>query len=101
MFSVYCMQCGSVLLLGPGNIVAVQNTSNGIVVQFQCHAGHQGVWSVGATSDRPAALRQRAHAPLRTTSPDGPVGSERLDVSASSTIRPRRLHLTHRGAFRR
>jgi RNase P subunit RPR2 len=91
MFSVYCKQCGSVLLLGPANIVAVQNTSNGIVVPFQCHAGHHGVWSVGATSDRPAPLRQRAHAPLRTTSPD----------LSASTIHPRRLHLTHRGALHR
>jgi hypothetical protein len=92
MFSVYCKQCGSVLLLGPANIVAVQNTSNGIVVRFQCHAGHQGVWSVGSTSDRPAPVRQRAHAPLRTTSP-----------TAAGSTRPRRFHrtLTHPRALDR
>lgn len=92
MFSVYCKQCSSVLLLGPANIVAVQNTSNGIVVRFQCHAGHQGVWSVGSTSDRPAPVRQRAHAPLHITS---------STASANPTTRPRRLHLTHRHALDR
>ena len=92
MFSVYCKQCGSALLLGPANIVAVQNTSNGIVVRFQCHRGHQGVWSVGSTSDRPAPVRQRAHAPLHITSPT---------ASANTTTRPRRLHLTHRRALDR
>jgi hypothetical protein len=91
---VYCKQCGSVLLLGPANIVAVQNTSDGIVVRFRCHAGHSGVWSVGATSDRPAAARRRAHAPLAAIASAAP---------ADATARPRRLHrtLTHRRAFHR
>jgi hypothetical protein len=53
MFSVYCEQCGSVLLLGPANIVAVQNSSEGILVHFRCHAGHRGVWLAGARSGRP------------------------------------------------
>jgi hypothetical protein len=92
MFSVYCKQCGSVLLLGPANIVAVQNTSNGIVVHFECHLGHRGVWSVGSNSHRPALIRQRAHAPLNTTSPT---------ASAHSSTRPRRVHLTHRHALDR
>src|SRR6266568_4399424 len=42
MFSAYCKQCGSVLLLGPANIVAIQNSSEGIVVHFQCHAAVPG-----------------------------------------------------------
>jgi hypothetical protein len=85
MFSVYCKQCGSVLLLGPANIVAVQNTSDGIVVHFHCHAGHSGVWSVGANSDSRASARRRAHAPLTTTASAAP---------ASTSARPRRLHRT-------
>src|SRR6266704_1487523 len=70
MFSVYCKQCGSVLLLGPANIVAVQNSSEGIVVHFQCHAGHRGVWLASARSDRPALHpRSGEHAPHRVTIP--------------------------------
>ena len=94
MFSVYCEQCGSVLLLGPANIVAVQNTSDGIVVRFRCYAGHSGVWSVGANSTSPALARRRAHAPLAATASAAPGGA---------TARPRRLHrpLTHRRAFHR
>jgi hypothetical protein len=96
MFSVYCKQCGSVLLLGPANIVAVQNTSNGIVVHFRCHAGHQGVWSVGAASDHPAPVRQRAHAPLHATSPSASAGATTRPSGS-----PRRFHLTHRPALDR
>jgi hypothetical protein len=54
MFSVHCEQCGSVLLLGPANIIGVQNTSEGIAVHFRCHAGHRGVWLPSGRSDRPA-----------------------------------------------
>src|SRR6266536_2583646 len=68
MFSAYCKQCGSVLLLGPANIVAIQNSSEGIVVHFQCHAGHRGVWLASARSDRPALHpRSEEHAPHRVT----------------------------------
>lgn len=68
MFSVYCEQCGSVLLLGPANIVSVQNTSQGIVVHFTCHAGHRGVWLASAYSDHPVLpSRAREHAPLFAT----------------------------------
>src|SRR6266542_6166302 len=71
MFSAYCKQCGSVLLLGPANIVAIQNSSEGIVVHFQCHAGHRGVWLASAGSDRPALPSTGGeHAPyLVTASP--------------------------------
>ncbi len=94
MFSVYCKQCGSVLLLGPANIVAVQNTSEGIVVRFHCYAGHSGVWSVGANSNSPAPARRRSHAPLAATASAAPAGA---------TARPRRLHRTlpRRRAFHR
>jgi hypothetical protein len=96
MFSVYCKQCGSVLLLGPANIVAVQNTSEGIVVHFHCHAGHSGVWSVSAASGRPAAARQRAHPPLFAT-------ASATSGVTTTTTRPRRLHRTliHRRALDR
>lgn len=69
MFSVYCKQCGSLLLLGPANIVAVQNSSEGIAVHYRCHAGHRGIWlpgarRAGASPDHPV-LRSTAgaHAP--------------------------------------
>jgi hypothetical protein len=44
MFSAYCKQCGTVILLGLTNIRSIHNTSNGFVVYFCCHAGHSGVW---------------------------------------------------------
>jgi hypothetical protein len=72
MFSVYCKQCGSVLLLGPANIVAVQNISDGIVVHFQCHSGHRGVWlagarMTGASSDQALLSTGGEHAPHLVT----------------------------------
>jgi hypothetical protein len=44
MFSVYCKHCGATLLLGPANILAVENTPDGIVVRFRCYRGHEGLW---------------------------------------------------------
>ena len=68
MFSVYCTHCGSALLLGPANIVTVQNTSEGIVVHFKCYAGHRGVWLAGARFNSPAlASSGREHAPQLAT----------------------------------
>ncbi len=96
MFSVYCEQCGSVLLLGPANILAVQNSSEGIVVHFRCHAGHRGVWLASARSDRPV-LRSKGgeHAPHLVTA-SATVGRSaglRRDPSqgrGSSSTRPGR-----------
>jgi hypothetical protein len=47
MFSAYCKHCGTVVLLGLGNVRSIHNTSAGIVLYFRCHAGHSGVWLTG------------------------------------------------------
>src|SRR6266498_2186276 len=107
MFSAYCKQCGSVLLLGPANIVAIQNSSEGIVVHFQCHAGHRGVWLASARSDRPALHpRSEEHAPHRVTisaTSGRPAGRSRRpsDRRPSPSARPLRLHVAATDGIRR
>src|SRR6266540_402319 len=58
MFAAYCQLCDAVVLLGSGNVHAVANTADGIVVRFTCHAGHAGTKLTG----RSAAAAARAGA---------------------------------------
>src|SRR6266702_2977748 len=82
----------------PANIVAIQNSSEGIVVHFQCHAGHRGVWLASARSDRPALHpRSEEHAPHRVTisaTSGRPAGRSRRpsDRRPSPSARPARAH---------
>jgi hypothetical protein len=61
MFSVYCKHCGATLLLGPANILAVQNTSAGIVVRFRCYHGHEGLWRNADDQSRRPLVRTGGH----------------------------------------
>lgn len=88
MFSVYCKHCGSVLLLGPANIVAVQNTSDGIVVHFQCHAGHQGVWLASTDPDSPAPRSGRREQPVHAAIAPSAGGRTGALPLRSSDARP-------------
>ncbi len=57
MFSAYCKQCGTVVLLGPADVSSIHNTSSGIVLYFRCSAGHFGAWLTGR---RPSSRTHRA-----------------------------------------
>jgi hypothetical protein len=61
MFSVYCKHCGATLLLGPANIVAIQNKSDGIVVRFRCYRGHEGLWRNADDAARRPLVRTGGH----------------------------------------
>src|SRR6266496_3344467 len=61
MFAAYCQRCDAVVLLGSGNVHAVANTGDGIVVRFTCHAGHAGTRLTG----RSAAAAARSMAATR------------------------------------
>jgi hypothetical protein len=52
MFSAYCKQCGTVVLLDSRCIRSVHTTSVGIVVYFRCYAGHSGVRLVSRPTGR-------------------------------------------------
>lgn len=45
MFSVHCPVRGAEVLLGPGSIRSMHNTSEGILTYFQCRCGQLG-WMV-------------------------------------------------------
>ncbi len=75
MFSVYCKHCGATLLLGPANILAVENTPDGIVVRFRCYRGHEGLWR---NAD------EHARRPLVRTGGTGGAGAHESDGTHES-----------------
>lgn len=44
MFSADCPQHGSAVLLGPGNIEGLHNTTRGITIRYRCYCGYRGTW---------------------------------------------------------
>ena len=42
VFSAYCPDHGSAVLMGPGNIEGLHNTTHGITIRFRCHCGYRG-----------------------------------------------------------
>jgi hypothetical protein len=42
MFEVFCPSHQTRVLLGTGRIRAVRNTSDGVIVEWECWCGHQG-----------------------------------------------------------
>ena len=101
MFSVYCKHCGATLLLGPANIVAVQNTPDGIVVRFRCYRGHEGLWRNADDAARRPLVRAGGQsaigdsaaasstARLTTSDPAHPAHPAPLARPAHATGRPR------------
>ncbi len=47
MFSVYCEQHGSEVLLGEADVVRVLNTAGGTTLVWQCWCGQRGALAVG------------------------------------------------------
>jgi hypothetical protein len=47
MFSAYCPTHQSAVLLGPGNIEGLHNTTRGITVRFRCYCGYRGAFNDG------------------------------------------------------
>ena len=90
MFSAYCKQCGTVVLLDPGCVRSIRNTAAGIILDFRCYAGHSGVQLVRrevradetvqattspssrSTQGRPAARRRSWWPRSRRTRPGQP-----------------------------
>ena len=87
MFSVYCKHCGATLLLGPANILAVQNTSAGIVVRFRCYRGHEGLWRNADDQSRRPLVRAGGHGTEGDLA--GPPAA--TAVTSTSPARPARL----------
>jgi hypothetical protein len=48
MFDVFCPRHGRLVLLGPRNIVALENTTDGIVLRWRCRCGATGTELLGA-----------------------------------------------------
>jgi hypothetical protein len=53
MFTVYCRQHGSVVLLTPSHIVDLRNTIDGIEVHWVCWCGERGCYLTGRRSSAP------------------------------------------------
>ena len=49
MFAAYCPQHGKTVLLGLSDIVAVSNTDDDIVVEWECFCGERGHTHTGHT----------------------------------------------------
>ena len=55
MFAAYCPRHGKTVLLGLSDIVAVTNTDDDIVVEWECFCGERGHTHTGRTHTGPTA----------------------------------------------
>jgi hypothetical protein len=87
MFSAYCKQCGTVVLLDPGCVRSIRNTAAGIVLNFRCYAGHSGVQLVRRSVRPDETVQATTSAPSRSTQ-GGPAARRRSWWSRSRGTRP-------------
>lgn len=55
MFSIYCPQEATEILLGPRRIERLEHTEYGIVIHWRCYCGTTGHSRAGRRSARPQA----------------------------------------------
>jgi hypothetical protein len=88
MFSAYCKQCGTVVLLDPGCVRSIRNTAAGIILDFRCYAGHSGQQLVRRSARHDATVHATAPASSRSTQ-GAPAARHRSWWSRSRGTRPR------------
>jgi hypothetical protein len=88
MFSAYCKQCGTVVLLDPGCVRSICNTAAGIILDFRCYAGHSGQQLVRRSVRPDETVQATASASSRSTQ-GAPAARHRSWWSRSRGTRPR------------
>ena len=62
MFSIFCPALDQEVLLSTRQMTALTNTQNGIVVEFECACGADGVYLTGASApSRGLVAHQHSH----------------------------------------
>ena len=62
MFSIFCPDLDHEVLLSTRRVTAMTNTHHGVVVEFECPCGADGVYLTGASAPSGGGLIYHQHA---------------------------------------